>query len=206
MEVYILKREYSHLIDMSYDIALLPFVGSENLKYQLLSQNEFQVPQPVKFLANFNVIPSNTDYPVADHDLEVMSNKMIATLKHVGPVKLGEFSTVFIDDTYIVDDRYDSKGNLKAEVPVVTGFSIVQILDILKAFDFENSDYKPLKSNPNFPGVIKKMVLKEPVERFPPLFRIFEQPSSVFVSQEARTALEANRIKGCVFQPVAVTS
>lgn len=57
-----------------------------------------------------------------------------------------------------------------------------------------------------FPTLVSKYVFKEPKDGFPPLFRVFEKPSSIFISEEAKKVLEANNIKGCIFEEVEVTS
>ena len=205
MRVYLLQKEHEHLFDMAYDIALLPYPGSENLKYQLLSTDKINIERRIDFLANFNVVKSNTDYPVVEDDIEVFSKKMLNTIERVGELNVRKFPITLIDDTYIVDNRFDADGQIRQDVPTISYFYIIQILTFLKVFDYDNSEYKVLRSNPNMPGIIKKLVLKEPQGGFPPLFRIFEKPSSVFVSQKAKEALEANNIKGCVFEEVEVS-
>jgi hypothetical protein len=146
-----------------------------------------------------------TDYPVVDDDLVVMSNRMISILSSTKGLNVKLFSTILLDDTYIVDNRFDDDGNLKPEIPVITDFSLIQIMDILKVFDFEMSDFRPLKSNPDFPGIVKKMVLREPRGGFPPIFRLFEKPTTVVISEVVKEELTKHGIKGCVFETVAVT-
>jgi hypothetical protein len=205
MHAYILKTEHTHLTDMTYDMTLLPFTRSDNLKYQLLSTNHFNVPIPVKFLGNFNIVKSETDYPVVDDNLVVMSNRMISILSSIKALNVKLISAIVLDDTYIVDNRFDDDGNLKPDIPMIEDFSLIQIMDVLKVFDFEKSDFTPLKSNPDFPGVVKKMVLREPSGGFPPIFRLFEQPTTVIVSEKAKEELIKHSIKGCIFEPVSVT-
>ena len=72
------------------------------------------------------------------------------------------------------------------------------------AFDYENSDFKPLRSNPNMPGVIKRLILRRPNNGFPPIFKIIEKSSDLFLSEEAKDSLLENDIKGCVFTPIDV--
>lgn len=205
MNAYILKRAHKHLTDMSYDIALLPFTGSDGLKYQLLLTDHFSVPTPVKFLGNFNTVKLETDYPVVDDDLVVMSTRMVNALSSIRGLNVKLISAILLDDTYIVNNRFDDDGNLTPGIPVIGDFSLIQIMDILKVFDFEKSDFRPLKSNPDLPGVVKKLVLREPPGGFPPIFRLFEKPTTVVISAEAKEALVKHGIKGCIFEPVAVT-
>ncbi|MEC3907484.1 hypothetical protein VOI54_10675 [Tamlana sp. 2201CG12-4] len=43
-------------------------------------------------------------------------------------------------------------------------------------------------------------------EDLPPIFRINESPSKIFVTDKAKEALETNGVRGCVFEKVEVIS
>jgi hypothetical protein len=80
-------------------------------------------------------------------------------------------------------------------------FSLVRIPVHLDVFDWENSVYK---LDPDLPGrvelsTVKKIVLKEPEEGFPPLFKLSAMPYALLVSAEAKTALENAGIRGTRF-------
>jgi hypothetical protein len=49
------------------------------------------------------------------------------------------------------------------------------------------------------------MKLKKPINGFPPLFRLDESRSKLFISEEAKRALELSDIKGCIFEPIEVS-
>lgn len=207
MKVYTLEWEFEHLCDMNYDIGLLPFEGSKSLRHLMRGTDEIDLPKKtIEFLANFSVIESQTDYPIVDQPMPVMSKKMIDTLSGVGHFQHRLYPSILIDDTYIVNNRFDEAGELKKNIPVIDSFFIVQILEILKVLDYEHSIYEPMNEWEQFPTLISKLVLKEPEGGFPPLFRVFEKPSAVFVSREAKEALEANNTKGCVFKEVEVSN
>jgi hypothetical protein len=202
MKTFLLKHDSDHLIDMTHDVSLIPFDNSDSIKYELLSDKKVEIKQnPLYFMANFNILNLSWDYPIIDWNVEIMSNRMIDVLKSVGVFNYEVFETEMIDDTFF-EDKFDSSGHLLSNVPSLNNYRLIQLLDFLKIFDFEKSIYKPLRSNPEFPGIVKKLVLKEPKNGFPPIFRVLEKPASVFVSSIAKEALEAAHIKGCVFEPV----
>lgn len=204
MKVYILRKDASHLVDMSYDVSLIRFDGSEDMKYQLQTETKVDRHGPIQFVANIPVV-ADLDYPIVDSGIEVMSKKMIDVLENVGQIKWNLLSTLLIDDTFL-ENPIDKNGNVLPEVKVLKGFYVVQLLEQLSVFDFDNSDFKVLRSNPAFPGVVKKMVLRQPEGGFPPIFRMAEKPASLFISQRAKEALEKNNIKGCLFQEVEVSN
>lgn len=98
MKVYLLKHDFDHLVDMQYDIALLPFKDDATFKNQLLSQDEITVKQPIEFLANFAVVKGQTNYLIVDQNIEVMSSKMIELLSRVRPFKFNRIAATLIDE------------------------------------------------------------------------------------------------------------
>ena len=54
------------------------------------------------------------------------------------------------------------------------------------------------------PGRITKLVLKEPKEGFPEIFRIREKASELFVLEIFKNKIEESSIKGCFFEEVEV--
>lgn len=76
---------------------------------------------------------------------------------------------------------------------------IFQPLEILSdVFDWENSIYQQseLSKQVGSPGHVREFVLKEPTGGFPPVFRLQESPTTLFISAEAREALKKAGIKG----------
>jgi hypothetical protein len=78
---------------------------------------------------------------------------------------------------------------------------LFQTLEFIDAFDWEKSDYRQSELNKEVgsPGSVNEYVLKEPSEGFPPLFRLVNDPITLFVSVEAREALKAAQIQGPAF-------
>lgn len=78
---------------------------------------------------------------------------------------------------------------------------IFQTLEFLDVFDWEKSDYKQsdLSKEVGSPGSVNEYVFKEPLDGFPPLFRLVNDPIPLFISAEAREALKKAGIRGTAF-------
>ena len=203
-KLYKLLHEYEHLIDMDFDASSEPFIGIDTIGYDMMNTESFNMPKEIYLRANFNVIPNNTDYPITDLTFPIISKKMIDILLSVKKINIKYFQTIMIDDTFL-DDYLDENGKLNQNIPLNTSFFAIQFLQVEDVFDYSTSIFKPMRSNPELLGIIKKMVLKEPENGFPPLFKIKESLPNIFVSQEAKEALEEQNIKGCIFEEVEVS-
>ena len=189
---------------MDFDASSEPFIGIDTIGYDMMNTESFNMPKEIYLRANFNVIPNNTDYPITDLTFPIISKKMIDILLSVKKINIKYFQTIMIDDTFL-DDYLDENGKLNQNIPLNTSFFAIQFLQVEDVFDYSTSIFKPMRSNPELPGIIKKMVLKEPENGFPPLFKIKESLPNIFVSQEAKEALEEQNIKGCIFEEVEVS-
>jgi len=207
MKVYKLLEDNYHLLDseMDFDATSEPFNGRNTIGYDMKVAEDFVMPKEIYFRANLNIIPAHTDFPVTDLRFPIFSNRMIDIIESIKPFSKKLLPTIMIDDTYL-DDYKDEYGEFKENVRINTSYFGVQFLErIGDCFNYEKSVYSPLISKPEFPGIIKKMVLKIPNMGFPSIFRIKEKPSMIFISQETKDALERNDIKGCVFEEVEVS-
>src|SRR3989339_263666 len=203
MKAYLLNWEWDHLIDMTDDATLISYSDSENLRFVLTGISKDPLPNILYLQANFNVISKKTDFPIIDVGFPVLSKRMISILLKIKNFSHRVIETVMIDDTYF-GQLFDEKGLLLSNVPINKEYSALQILEYTNAFDYENSDFKPLRSNPNMPGVIKRLILRRPNNGFPPIFKIIEKSSDLFLSEEPKDSLLENDIKGCVFTPIDV--
>ena len=59
--------------------------------------------------------------------------------------------------------------------------------------------------NPSKPGHIEKIVLKASNHNVSPVFRISESPATLFISHQAKMALEKAGVIGCVFEKVEIS-
>lgn len=197
-KVYKLNWDFNHSGDPEKDAFYLPFKNDNEFGADIISTRDFDFPEQIYLQANFNLIPEY-DYPLTSLMVPILSNRMIEILNALGEINIRLLPVVMISDTYL-DELFDSNYKLKPEVPVNTEYKIVQMMSYFKAFDYENSEYEEDFILPV--GHINKLILKKPQGGFPPIFRIEERASEIFVSQKAKEALEAANIKGCVFEPV----
>jgi hypothetical protein len=205
MKVYELNWEFEHLVDMNEDCSVVPFEGLENFRFQLGGIDIYTPKNEIILQGNFNVIPQNTDYPIVDIAIPLMSKKMILLIEQGSHVQLNKVDATIIDDTFL-GEIFDNIGNLNSGIRKNNEYQFVQVLEYLHVFDYDNSVFKPLRSNPEKIGIINKLVLKEPVQGFPSIFRIAEKSSMLFVSDSTKKILESNGIKGCIFNEILVNN
>jgi len=202
-KIYSLNWEYSHSGDSERDAFHIPFENSDKSSTIFLNPRyKDKLPNRILFRANFNIIP-DFDYPLTDLYVPILSDKMISLLTEIGDFKAIFTSVIMIDDTFL-DEIYDKSGDLKPDLKTVSSYKAITIVNRENCFDFENSIYKPSELNPSIPGYVKMIVLK-PLENSPPIFRIKEVPSMLFITEKAKLLLELNNIKGCVFEEVKLS-
>ena len=81
-----------------------------------------------------------------------------------------------IPEPYLKPDKFKKKS-------IRDDMYVFQTLEILSdVFDWENSIYHQgeLSKRVNSPGHVREFVLKEPINGFPPLFRLQESPVTLF--------------------------
>lgn len=198
---YILDWDLLRLGDMNYDIQILDDRNSiTDLKRKIQKSERIETIEEIEFLANMNSINQGLDFPVS-FGYPVMSDKMISTLQEEGANNLNLIPVVLIDDAYLAE-RYNNEGELKNEVIVNRSYKLIQTCDIITCLDMEKSSYSPMMPGQKFPTVIQKMVLRKPVSGFPPLFRMEEKKSLLFVSNEVKERFEQEKITGVRLIPV----
>jgi hypothetical protein len=166
---------------------------------RLSSTKEYNLPQPIRFDANFRTL-ARVDYPYNNVRWPIMSSRMIQTLEAVGEFSHKAIEIVMLDDTILPPDRYDQSGKPRNPKLENRDFRALQLLNHLDAFDWEKSVAERDEDLPARAQSIDKLVLKEPAGGFPPLFRLSVYPVALFVSSAARTALEKAGIGGVDLQ------
>ena len=133
------------------------------------------------------------DYLYTRPDLPVMSKQMLSVLRSVRDFS-HQVIPVSIEDTEVTSSSFpESSGKVSND------YVAVQLLEQLNIFDREKSIYEPNFINPDKVGRIEKLVLKVPEEGLPPIFRITDNRTYLYVSPEAKTALEEAEITGIRF-------
>ena len=174
---------------------------------ELAKQDSFDMvfydPQPINSFEEIrtegaHIQIEGLDYILVKPKLPVMSKRMLAVLELVRDFP-HQTIPVTIEDTVLVTG---TDGMLQPSGKVNTDYVAVQLLEHLDIFDREKSIYEPNFLNPNKVGRVEKLVLKVPPQGLPPIFRIKDKPTYLYVSPEAKTALEEAEITGIRFVPI----
>lgn len=201
--VYKLSHDYNHSGDSEIDAKVIEFEGSSKLPYYLIDVKTYSLnvlPSRIYCQANLSLIP-DYDYPLTDMEIPIMSLKMLEILESVNTFDYYRIPVIMLNDTCLdlIPEGID-------RIPQIDSFFSIRLNEINDGFfDYEKSDFKMSRRLEGQIGRIKKIVLKRPDHGFPTLFRISETPSTLFISYEAKEALEAANIKGCVYEEVEVS-
>lgn len=204
MKVYELNWERSHLVDENEDCSVVVFEGLEDFRFQLGGIQKYSSNSKIILQGNFNIIPDKTDFPVVDLGVPLISSKMLSILEEDRQTVFHKVDAIIVDDTYL-ESLFDEKGHLIESVPKNIDYKFFQILNYTDAFDKTHSSFKPMRSNPEKIGIINKLVLREPKNGFPAIFRIEEKPSMLFINEATKNKFEHNKIKGCSFKEIDTT-
>ncbi len=193
--------------DPDYDAILLPFEGSDKVCYYFSNPNLYDVellPNNLYFDANFFHIPK-FDFPFTNSGIFIVSKKVKEVFEKFIEFKFNVVPVIMFDDTCL-KDRFLNNLELNNSIPTNEDYLALRLPKLDSYFDFENSVYRVPKYSSKGVRGIKKLVLKEPKEGFPAIFRTKEKSTIIFVREDLRRALEANNFKGCVFEEVETTA
>jgi hypothetical protein len=189
----------AHLGDDPSDADLVKFPGWENVGgWQ--STRQIAVPGRIFFEANLRSV-GQIDFPLNNVAWPIMSRRMLDVLLRVRPFSHRTIPVTMLDDTVPTDRRLDDLGDPRPGV-ADERFAAVQLLEHADLIDWEQSEVLPRKSTSGGTQVITRVVLRESPGGLPPLFRLSANPSALFVSADARAALEAAHIHGVVYRPL----
>ena len=136
------------------------------------------------------------DYPYTDVEWPIISKRMLDILLSVGDFRHRTYPLLMVDCEQIYNEELGKKTNSGI---VYDNFFAVQVLEDLDILDLEDSIYERGTRNPDAIINVKKTVLREPSTGFPPLFRAVHRETYLYVSSEARIALETAGIRGVDF-------
>lgn len=199
--VWTLRANSRHLaeFDLESDLTLVPFAGDE-LASGLQGTRPFPPPPEVLFEGHFPALDI-TDVPVSKPAWPILSRRVLDTLATAGP--LPSHRTIPLR---IIDDRVppvQRKDASRAFIPGVTrgDFLALHLLEHAHVFDYDCSEYKRHPLTPEKVSLVRKLVLKPFPGPTPAIFRLAARPTVLFVSDDARRALEAMGIRGASFAP-----
>ena len=173
---------------------------TENKSGNSIERRLFYKPEPINIdseirLESILSMLEGIDYLYTKPKLPIMSKRMLYVLKAIGDFP-HQALPVSIEDAALPEGQlYGRSGKTNHN------YVAVHILEHLDIFDRENSIYKPSGIGSNRVRVAKKLVLHEPEGGLPPLFKLSVMPGYLFVSPEAKLALEESGITGIDFIP-----
>jgi hypothetical protein len=125
-----------------------------------------------------------------------MSKRMLDTLLRVSYFPHRTYPVVMVNGQIFYNEK------LGKRVPIGTenhDYVAVQLTEHLNVIDYFNSVLELHPKGWVLASSVKKLVLKTPPEGFPALFRVEQVEQHLFVSAEARAALEVAGIRGIEF-------
>jgi len=204
MRIYRLIYDYNRPDDSERDAYHIPFENSNKSSTIFLNKKHIdRLPKQIYFESNLNTI-AKTDFPLNDLNIPIMSDRLIESIKSIGDINLKEIPVIMLDKNFL-ENKFDSSSSLKHEVKYFDNYKAIMLLDRIECFDYENSIYEPGELNPKIPGYIKKIVLNISDINLPPIFRIKESPSKIFITEKTKELIIAKRINGCLFEKVETT-
>jgi hypothetical protein len=183
---------YTDLVYAFYDCAKISIQGTIGIAKREITGDGIwsvlaaQVPEKISVVAEPELL-SKTDYPNIEyvHFWPIMSRRMVEAL-----LSVKDFPHQIIPVTF-----KDFLGNL-----IECDYVILHLGQLSDVLDMEESIYIEKQSiiDPSqiIIGDIEKLRLKEPEGGFPPIFRVKWDEVSLYVSSEAKAALEAAGIQG----------
>lgn len=208
-QVFKIRPEYDHSGDTGFDGTVIELENMRDTKYldfyyQNYSLYQNKLPNMIFIQANFSVI-FNYDLPFVNPKIPIFSNRMFHLLNNLGQNEMLEIAIILISDTYFGQIfNNDNLRQLLPSVPTNEDYTSVVFKENLDFLDNDKSTFEAGILDPTI-KIVSKHIMKEPKDGFPPIFREKHNIVDIFVSEEAKNVLEANNIKGCVFEPVEVT-
>jgi hypothetical protein len=154
-----------------------------------------QMPERVRFEGIEDLL-RQTDYPYTRPSWPVMSKRMLEVLLSVRNFPCQAIPITIKDDQMLPDEQ---TGNWIRSGIENHNYVLIQLLEHLDVLDKENSTYSDT-------GIIRGITLREPEAGYPPIFRVSGDRVPLYVSAEAKTALEAADIKGVQFSTYQLSS
>jgi len=196
---YILEPEYYGFFEgKTHDIVcrIVEFPGWRDNTCLCEPWPPVRSPDGVRFDTNIELLEQTPDYPNNTAHWPLMSRRMFEVLQSVRPFACHEIPVTLVDDTIDVDIRYDARGRPLPQYSK-TDYLAVQLSNQGDYLDMERSRYRVRFNTVRH---IHEHVFNIPPEGFPPLFRLSVGRVDLFVSAEARMALEQAGIRGPVYK------
>ena len=163
----------------------------------------FEPPQQLYVLADFHWKVQERDYVDNNFQMPIFSNRFLELVNELGTVEYDQIPVSLIDDTYF-DPLFDENNNLRAEVPHNPNYSAIRLANYSDVFDYEKSVYSEGELFEGEIDYVDRLVLKAPIDGFPPIFRIKEDLIFLLVNGAVKTAIEKAGLSGFSFEAIEV--
>jgi hypothetical protein len=157
------------------------------------------IPGEISFLGLRDWL-TPTDFPYIDYgNWPIMSKRMVEVLLSVGDFPHQIIPVIFKSEDEVLWGEF-----IDGPPPTTNhDYVLLNLLELSDLFDKERSTctLEPSNINPEvvFITNIGDVVLKEPAEGFPPIFRVKGDEIPLYVSAKAKEVLEAANIQGLSF-------
>jgi hypothetical protein len=194
------ERQYGEIEDLDaliYEPTQTDSIHSD----ALIDTIPYKGSEPVNFLGFLERLPQKTDFLNNDLLWPIMSRRMLYVLESVGnfprkivPIRIFDYSLKAQLDECLEN----------SEIPTHLcneDYVAVQLLEHLNVIDYEHSVFENLEPNSIFTPRVTRLVLREPEQGFPPIFRLDRVGEDIYlyVSLAAKNALEEAGIRGVDF-------
>ncbi|MEW5675622.1 hypothetical protein ABGT15_04860 [Flavobacterium enshiense] len=210
MKIYKLRNDFKYLGKINYvkyqeGAVHIPFEDEKDISFFMSGIEKHKLPEKICFGADFNVIPKS-DFPINSLLLNILSKKMLSILNELGNFKHTLVPIVFFNHKELEAYHIEEGIGLDDLRIKNNDYIALQLLEYIDAFNKEKSVFEEHYLYPEKVGSIRELVLKEPLNGFPPIFKIEEDSTLLFITEEAKSALESAGVKGCEFEEVEVSS
>jgi hypothetical protein len=195
-----IDREFGEV--ENYDALVYKSTRPRGLNWEGMTETmPYPGPEPINFVGFLNRLPHQTDFLSVNDFEPIISKRMLYILRSIGKFAHKTIATRIYDYGFQDQGRLNDEENTNPPTGIFNeDYVALQLLEHIDGIDYENSEFKPRK-NPNRLTRITNLVLKEPVNGFPPIFRLDrdDETSTLFISPAAKEALEEAGIKGLGF-------
>jgi hypothetical protein len=195
------EREYGEIED--FDITIYEPTKPDEIDRDFSEQI---VPycgvEPINFLGFLDRLPHKTDYPNNEFLWPIMSKRMLYTLNSLRDFPHKAIPLNIFDHKQEHELEHYLRRGIRTLGTCNQDYILLQLLERIDAIDFDHTEYEQPIPNSILLPRINRLVLREPFDGFPPIFRLArEYTEYLYVSKAAKQVLEASGIKGIRFIP-----
>ena len=148
--VYQVRWDYGG-VDAEHPVPFyVPQEGADSISEQLYYSEEYPsstLPQQLTFICSRRVV-WNSDFPPNSLGAVILSNRLVDLLYELDLPTTTRIPVLFVDD----ESLWRIGRDLPSEQMLNRMFSAMRLENPLSVFDYENSEYTPMRSNPNRVG------------------------------------------------------